>query len=578
MKKLLNILGTFVLLGSLSSSVVSCSSDDNSRISNYNLPDRLKNEINAEIADSNYNVFGNMTNEEIWNSNDDAIQNLLLSTLNNEISSYFYSKIMQNRADETGTKPDSDSSYDDTYNNEVNQLSNNTLYEDYSKDVQQNDYLENKILYDGYSPDYQSGDWNVTGVLSNFVKNSGSSDNPDTNTLKNTTWEDNPDYGYYSSEQVRDAFASTGEILPTNLGYWKKIFESDLSAAKTSLQNRFKTYEYNEITPEIYKNMIVNEFLKNGEFGWNQSKKTAYINKYSPMFYKWQSWDNSLSSGWYSNMKMVWEFRYPSTILTDSTFGKLFTETGSNGFGKYNSIKDVNDAFAKNDDSGLPDPTLNDGYYGGDSYLGNDPTFGVNGYEGLYGIDSSSSTPTIFTSNSDNSDISLYKDQLTSASTNKPGFLQNSDGHYYFNDTTNQQVVVVFSLPIYAMDLIGSGISYTPYNQGTDSSINNPISTIDYSNGDDSTTDLLDEWKSSNNNGKTSSDVTNLNLTERQNLFSLIESTIGTDGLSTDSSTSDTGLALQADTALYSYAFDYNPDNIYSSDLYNAIGNYVKKI
>ncbi len=580
MKKILNILSILTLSSSLSSNVISCNSkNDDSRIDSPTLSDEIYKEINATIK--NYDVVSGMSNADIWNNGQDDINTLILNILQEAIAKNFYIRTMQKRATNINDTTDVNNLATD-YDNYVTKLADNDLYQSYTKGIETGDYLENQIYNEGYEPDIQAKNWYVKGADDRYMIDS-----------KNNVadWDENFDWSEDHKKEVAYSSDVNQSTIPktTNLDEWNSI-ANDVVEAKKQLETRFRTYITNYLKPTLYQETLVNSFLQSGSFNvindGEEIKPTINVN--SQLFHTWQSWN---TNNWYSNMKMVWEVRFTKntdSIINDSNFKTLLKSLTNSNMNNLTNFKTAIDTF-NNKTIGS---TKNKDYYsfenGGDNQLGTDSIFGTPGYEGLYGItstDDPTTAGTIFTQDTaSNTDITSYKTELTTNSyTYKPGIIRDNDNIIpeigtspYFIDS-NGDIVIAFVLPIYLMDLIQNtdtthGISYTPFDSIKDDKINNPVSSLSQTKND-----LKKIWNNILNNTKNSSDINNLKIkdgvNETQELFNLVESTIATNGIS--SSGADTGVALQADQSLYTWAFNGNSDYIYSSDLYDKIGKYI---
>lgn len=624
MKKLLILLSSATFITTLSNSVISCSSS--SRLDKPDLSDTLKKQI--EVAAKGFDKLSNYTNQEIWTSNKDEINKLVYNILQEQVAKDYYAKTMTSRLEDLGQKGDSKALADD-YDNYLNELSANTLYQDYTKGYETGNYLEAQIFQndDGSEPDVQSSNWYYSGSNSKFFVDSSK---------KVTTWDDT--FNWKKPDKSKIAFADDPDIsgIPevSNFDYWNGI-KDDINKAKTQLTTRFQTYINNYLKPSLFKNTLVDSYLQSGSYSYFKSTtkgtdSAALVRQYSPLFNAWQSWNNN---DWNSNMKMVWE-----VVIKPGADASKWTNIYNDDNFK-NLIKDLINCRTLR----YSDATTGESFYdlingfihaihsdykvqiGGDNQLGNDPIFATPGYEGLYGItpSSDSSKPgTIFTANNSNADITPYKDQLTSNNlwSDHPGALLNSNGKPY-NIDDNGNIVISFSMPIYLEDLINGadyalgtsdkpkdnvahGISYTPFDSVNDdatTSIKNPISIYNSLYNGKATTEnnLAQQWINMNSgiyqgNQKWSKDIESLEATKKdgklinptQDLFNLIESTIATDGVGvskTDPKTkkttpgADSGIVLNAQQALYSWAFDGDADNIYTTDLYNKIGQFIEK-
>lgn len=614
MKKLLNILTIVTMTSSLSSLTISCNSkSENGRIDKPTINDGILNQINANIENNPFGEFGTLTNKEIWNSSSAEIQKLILNTLNKTIAEDFYIKTMQTRAKELDNTynpndPTNITQLTDGFENYIQDVAANDLYQTYTKDVDNGTYLENSMYFDNdLEPDVQSSDWYVPGTTSPaFVDSNG----------KINTWDENYKWPIENPNNDFPANISKGnydydQSSTVDLTEWYKLInDNDVVNAKAQLETRFRSYIFHQLYPTVYKQALINAYLQSGSFGWSGgSDEKSLIRTYSPLFYSWQTWNNN----WYSNMKMVWEIRFTknlNSIASDTNF--IDFEKKLLNSNNIDSVESAIDSFTQASSFGLK--------YGGKNNVGSDSIFGLPGYEGLYGItpDSDPTQPgKIFTSNSTNTDITAYTSPLTTNSqTYKPGAILNTSmtipgstgSAPYFVDS-NGDIVIAFTLPIYLMDLIQNaniystttdtnehGISYTPYNSVVDNKVNNPISVYNSQyQSDPDLSDLSAQWRKNNPdsnknslNNRASYDIENLgianNMNATQQLFALVESTIATNGMAANTSAddsgsggTDSGIALNAEQALYSWAFNYNPDNIYSTDLYNEIGQYVQK-
>ncbi len=581
MRKLLSVLGIISLISTSSLSVVACS-DSSARVDNK-LSDDLKKMINAQIVDGDYQKFGSLTNEQIWNSNQDVINNLIVQLLNEDISRYFYKVQMENRNNNLDSKLHKDvidKLAQEAYSSDVDGLTSDNLFQTYSQDYQQHKYLENDLPSKGYQPDIESSDWYAPGSYAPIMGSAASGGN-----LTGNTWKDDWKFGdpEISADVVqKDLSNPVNQDLknPTkSFQYWKDHFNgakspNDINNLKTQLMKRFKTYAYNEIQTNMFKRMLTVNLLQETEFEWNAKNKVSFINTGSPLFNIWQNWSKD---NWSSNVKMVWEYQYKKSTLSTHT-------TAINRLANINHLKSASSTdttsleslFGTGADKLPPvDPTTSSslGKYS-DNNIGADPIFGNQGYEGLYGIRDGK----IFTQNTDNKDITPYTSELIDTKNSTPGFLKDtSNTNYWFLDSNNNQyVTLAFTIPVNPMDLMfhseSSGtqhdINYIPGHDGS------KVSNMDYDNN----TDLFNEWTTNPKYSKRiSSDISSLGAPIKNQLFSLVESTIAESGLGSGATSADTGLTNEAEQIYYSYAFNYNQDNIYSKALFDKIGKYVKK-
>jgi len=638
MKKFLKLFSVISILTTLPINVASCSSSS-SRVTKNSLSKEIKNELYLQAHDPNgkyHDNVGQLKGKNFWNSSSDEVNTLIYNLLNKTIGNYFYNQLYIKRlqamhpSDKTIDLNPADftktNSFNADFNNEIEQLTKNELYQEYAGDYQNSTYLENQIVTKGYEPDIESTDWYIPGTNAPIMSKDGTVPSGDIDFdadytgAGNYKWDSNwkPNYvsnkdnkitNAISSSQVASSiknlasnsflkkFTATGNLDP--LGYWKANFGQGgdkLKQLKTDLLHRFATYAFNEIEPTMFKKIFVENLLKQTNFIVSKVNKNyiAYPNVNSVAFTDWENWT---SSKWSSNFKLVWEIKAPKGIINDPDWKDFNTAATSDPVDKTETIDTLakfTSWFDKSSTTSHFSNNIIDALKSGDSTLGASPWLSnkiANKYfEGLFGINNGK----IFTSNSTNKDISAYTNQLidtTSRKSQSSGVLIDpTTSKPYFQGANKNQVIFVFQIPVYLMDLIGNnpngttpsatsgGIQYYNWTKPQSSKIDIPnevkyVASKDYS--DPSTPkDLYAQWNNTFNKYKQSSDIQGLGSVLKQSLYDEIMAQISSLGLNSDP-TKDSSIAKFADQIFYSYAFDNDPKNIYTADLFNKIGQYV---
>lgn len=623
MKRLMSLFATITLVTSTAAPVVACAKD---RYSTPTLSDELKNLVEAQFnqdvkdgsIDSTYN-FG-----DIFKSNLSNMTTLATRLINQVISRYFTnneSVTRQKNAGVTAPKPPDPSTPGTPFKNQITTLAKDQLYSDYVKYYEANNQLEDiDMVNKGYTllnndpissrnQDVRQGKANplIAGYYYTQQKTSKpTSTDPADWDYKNQTESRQANQSEATSNADIEAFLF-GTKNGTPVANW------NINNVKNTLWQCYQDYYIHVELTKIIDNAITSTYLDNNYLQADQNK-ASYLNYRSDLLGSMQNWPVSQSpSAMQSNFKMAWKFQFSKNIIPAGT-----------GTGTLGSINDlIGQAMTGKPDAakladGIPQGLLTPQHWTPTNFntaikdifgsgprgagildqatkLGTDPIFGDNStnFDGFaaYGSDGkiigSDYTPdTSFST-------SLQKNA------NKVGFLSNGGGGYQIADKkATNDYDFVFTLPIYAQDLL---------NHETYSYKSNkiwPINLRGYVGGalpkvGDNNLDWnhlniqgdSNQYKVNYLNEMGSANPSDPNTPDAAHTASFGNYSIDGSKKNTDSSVNKekldlfnyakyyfgqgADLATAAKTNYYSQAFDYDPKNLYDSNLYDQIGKYI---
>ncbi|AOX44324.1 hypothetical protein S100390_v1c09880 [Spiroplasma sp. NBRC 100390] len=564
MKKLLSILGAITIVTSASTTVVACGKKSFERFTDPAIADEVKRWIIAQIDSENQSSYVKYSFNDIFTKAD--LKTMAVRLLDTNISKFFYASEEATRARYTGvtidvSKPENELAKQIV--SFVEQVALDNLYTKYLTGMSNYTPLELTISGQGYAPDYQSENWYVGGVQSYFWKTSGTA----------------PDYTKSRKDQGENNFEI--QIKPAGSKYtdFNKMTEDE---KKIALKIRFNDYYKHVEVPAVIDKIITATYLHQNEvkrYG-SGDKTEIYLNRNGALFNAMQTWDTIGGSRWNSYVKMVWEFKADTTTLNN-----LF----SNG-GPLENVETLNTDLTNKEDTLTT--TLKEMFNAknGDEFKnmvneGIDPIFGLSGFKGFVGIDKNKNPNDIFTT-LNNADA--YKQKIIDATT--PGIIKSGEGtspsSYQFLDANRRFGSVVLVLPIYTIDLMKNmNINYQ--NNATN---NKELSLTWYGSGG-TPTDLDQAWVAQQGGAKRSLSW----LYNQKGYLGTYDETgkplYDKDGTPTKISNvkgqilkwieytfaQQSNLQTAAKTRLYSLAFGYNPENVYSQTLFDAIGSFIVK-
>ncbi|MBW3057716.1 hypothetical protein D6D54_04465 [Spiroplasma poulsonii] len=562
MKKLLSILGAITIVTSASTTVVACGKKNFERFTDPAIAVEVKRWIIAQIDSENQSSYVKYSFNDIFTKAD--LKTMAVRLLDTNISKFFYASEEATRARYTGvtidvSKPENELAKQIV--SFVEQVALDNLYTKYLTGISNYTPLELIIAGQGYAPDYQSEKWFVGGVQSYFWKSTTIS----------------PDYTKSQKDQGENNFEI--KIKPAGNDYtdFNKMTEDK---KKIALKIRFNDYYKHVEVPAVIDKIITATYLHQNEikrYGSGDNTE-IYLNRNSALFNAIQSWDTISGARWNSYVKMVWELK-----LDKASLDKLF-ETG----GALENVATLNTDLTNKEDILTANLKNMFNAKNGNEFKnmineGIDPIFGLNGFKGFVGINKSKNE--IFTT-LNNADA--YKQKIIETAT--PGIIKSGEGtilsSYQFLDANRRYGSVVLVLPIYTIDLMKNmNINY----QNTKTN-NKPLSLTWYGSG--GTPANLDQaWVSQQGGAKRSLswlyNQTGYLGTYDENGNALYDK----DGIPTNvpnvkgqilkwieyTFAQFSDLQTAAKTRLYSLAFGYNPENVYSQTLFDAIGLFIVK-
>ena len=623
----MSLFATITLVTSTAAPVVACTKD---RYSTPTLSDELKNLVEAQFnqdvkdgsVDSTYN-FG-----DIFKSNLSNMTTLATRLINQVISRYFANNESVTR--QKNAKVSDPTTPDPTtpgtpFKNQITTLAKDQLYSDYVKYYEANNQLEDiDMVNKGYTLlDNDPGDTSRSSKVDQGLANpliKGYYYSQQKTSKPNST--DPADWDY--KNQTESTVANQGT---SNTDIQKFLFGGtagwNINNVKNTLWQCYQDYYIHVELPKIIDNAITSTYLDNNYLQSDQNK-SSYLNYRSDLLGSMQNWPVSQSPAtMQSNFKMAWKFQFNSNDIpagTATTKGTLaWIDQQITNAEKPNIPPNP----SSNDPTGLLSPqnwtpqnftaAINDifGTPGANilnkaTKIGTDPIFGQNHFDGFaaYGSDGkiigSDYTP----------DTSFGPTLQKNA--NKVGFLptgsgtaENTDYGWHDKKSTND-IDFVFALPIYAQDLLHNE-SYS-YQNDTGSYQNKiwPINLRGYVGGALSKNPNLD-WKNLKIQGGSDA-YTQYEIPYLYNMGSAKSSITADKTASFGNATVDgthlindpknpsynvdktklelfnyakyyfgqgADLATAAKTNYYSQAFDYDPKNLYDSNLYDQIGKYI---
>ncbi|WHQ37230.1 lipoprotein [Spiroplasma sp. SV19] len=565
MKKLLSVLGAITIVTSASTTVVACGKKSFERFSDPAIADEVKRWIIAQIDSENQSSYVKYSFNDIFTKAD--LKTMAVRLLDTNISKFFYASEEATRARYTGVTIDV-SQPENVLAKQivsfVEQVALDNLYTKYLTGISNYTPLELTIAGQGYAPDYQSANWYVGGVQSYFWKTAGTS----------------PDYTKSRKEQGESNFEIQIKSAGSNYSDFNKMTEDQ---KKIALKIRFNDYYKHVEVPAVIDKIITATYLHQNEvkrYG-SGDKTEIYLNRNSALFNAIQSWDTISGARWNSYVKMVWELK-----LDKASLDKLFASGEP-----LENVEALNTDLTNNEN--VLTKTLKDMFNtskGGDVFdnminEGIDPIFGLSGFKGFVGIDKNKNPNDIFTT-LNNADA--YKQKVIDATT--PGIIKSGEGtspsSYQFLDANRKYGSVVLVLPIYTIDLMKNmNINYQ--NNATN---NKPLSLTWYGSGG-TPTDLDQAWVAQQGGAKRSLSW----LYNKKGYLGTYDETgqplYDKDGIPTNISNvkgqilkwieytfaQQSNLQTAAKTRLYSLVFAYNPENVYSQTLFDAIGSFIVK-
>ncbi|WP_425379919.1 lipoprotein [Spiroplasma endosymbiont of Stenodema calcarata] len=564
MKKLLSILGAITIVSSASTTVVACGKKSFERFTDPAIADEVKQWIIAQIDSENQSNYVKYSFNDIFTKAD--LKTMAVRLLDTNISKFFYASEEATRARYTGVTIDvnaPDNVLAKQIVSFVEQVALDNLYTKYLTGMSNYNPLELTIAGQGYAPDYQSENWYVGGVQSYFWKTSSTS----------------PDYTKSRKDQGESNFEIQYKGAGSKYTDFNKMTEDQ---KKIALKVRFNDYYKHVEVPAVIDKIITATYLHQNEvkrYGSGDNSQ-IYLNRNSALFNAIQSWDTINGASWNSYVKMVWELK-----LDKASLDKLFT-TGQ----PLENVQTLNTNLTNTEDTLTTN--LKDMFNAkkGDVFAnmvneGIDPVFGLSGFKGFVGIDKNKNPNDIFTT-INNADA--YKQKIIDATT--PGIIKSGEGtnpsSYQFLDTNKRYGSVVLVLPIYTIDLMKNmNINYQ--NNATN---NKNLSLTWYGSGG-TPTDLDQAWVAQQGGAKRSLSW----LYNQKGYLGTYDETgkplYDKNGIRTDISNvkgqilkwieytfaQQSSLQTAAKTRLYSLAFGYNPENVYSQTLFDAIGSFIIK-
>ena len=562
LRRFLKILTLSCLLTGTVSSVAACNFN---RFKKPTLADKLKKLVIAEIAGNP--VYGKYTFGDLFN-NTSTITTLAQELIDRVIASYFYQQTKQLWGvwAHSGTS----FSFPKVFQAWVISLATDQFYRDYLSAFSSNSPMEDKVIDSNYK------------IIFSYASDNSKNDSP----KLTLPWE-LADVQYYSYNEKKDEYTAL-PVLQTNTKSHTEIQAFlDLKGQATTIEevkarmlNEFYPYIIHIEVPKILKNIIAQAFINKTMFAQryvSDGGSHVYINRFSSLFSDMMTWARDTGTQVHSNFKMVWEYkvRYSPSVI-EGINQEIKTDANAVFSGQGWSPSSYNTAVSE---------MFTSKNY---NYDGQDPIFGVNHFVGFAAYDV---TGAIVNGTS----FDPVSDQLKAAY--KPGFLVASQvtpgqpQYDFLDQTTNPQFATfAFVLPINIPDILnGATINF-----GSSHSVN--IELKNYASAG-SFEDL--SWQ-----GLGGKDERSVNYLYKYNTKSGINATWGAfasdgktpmfnqEGNFSDKINTQTFRLLQwaqylyaqgssvqevAKDLLYSIAFDYNQKNIYSENLYNAIGKYIQK-
>ncbi|WP_342252468.1 hypothetical protein [Spiroplasma endosymbiont of Amphibalanus improvisus] len=566
-KKSIKIFNSSLIAVSSCLLVVACTDAADKRFDTAGLPDEIKDDIMLNIQ-CNQDIFGDVTFEDIFSDQD--MSDIAVQLLDQSVSKAYFERTQTDTWSyylQKATNSDSpimwndDETMDNIFQSWVESLATDKLYYDYLNGVNNNNRLEwnmsNYLVSDKAIPKLGlQGKYYVptdSNNLPNGVGQVNTNNDVDTDTVKE--W----------------LTGGGGDTIPE---------------VKIYLKNWFYDYYIHEEVPDILDYILTAIYIDNSlimNYQMDNGNEGISIQKNGNLLYNMQSWEDiQSSSGLQSNFKMVWQLEVDPNYTLDpnSTTAKM------NGYdwdpqvfgGALNAI-DSDPSSYEQDTSG------------------GDPIWGIPHFQGFAAINSDDNTVINTEYYTDNT---YYSTEMIDA--NKAGWLvndpENLNDPYSFSNDDNTSKYYAFVLPIYGIDIFNNltlGYKQDASDPNSPSLVQGiDLKQVNSSNG--KPTDTLD-WNMTNGYDKNGYEVRylhDLNNSDQAGLGTLTNdgNEIYNDngdfnsGVETTklqlirwaefSFAQDSSISEHAKTNLYSWAFDYNPDNIWSQTLYDAIGSYVE--
>ena len=625
MKRLMSLFAAITLVTSTAAPVVACTKD---RYSTPTLSDELKNLLEAQFnqdvkdgsIDSTYN-FG-----DIFKTNLSNMTTLATRLINQVISRYFTNTESVTRQKNAGVSspatPDPTTS-NTPFKNQITTLAKDQLYSDYVKYYEANNQLEDiDMVNKGYTllnndpinstttvskrnQDVDEG--NANPLIEGYYYSQQKTPKP------NST--DPADWDYINqteSKQASQSEATSNSDIEAFL-FGTKNPNWNINNVKDTLWKCYQDYYIHVELTKIIDNAITSTYLDNNYLQADQNKD-SYLNYRSDLLSSMQNWPVSQSSAaMQSNFKMAWKFQFSKNIIPagtgKGTLGSINDLIGKAMNGKPDDVKgrdgnpqglltpqywtptNFNTAIKDIFGSG----TQGAGILDQATKLGTDPIFGdkSTNFDGFaaYGSDGK-------IIGSDYTPDSSFSTALQK-NANKVGFLSNGGGGYQIADKkATNDYDFVFTLPIYAQDLLNNETySYQDKNQTKRIW---PINLRGYVGGTlpEKGSANFDNLKWNNLNIQGGYNQYQVKYLHDMGLGASASTTASFGNYSIDGSKKNTDssvnkekldlfnyakyyfgqgadLATAAKTNYYSQAFDYDPKNLYDSNLYDQIGKYI---
>lgn len=570
MKKIINIIWTIILLSFISTYILSCKNKNiDQRFKEPILNKEIKKWIIAEIQDNKNYI--NYSFNSLFNKID--LKLLTIRLLNFNISKYYYSIEENTRAKFTEITHKIKKLDNYLINNQIvafiKQVALDKLYTEYLTGINDNTYLEFKIANEGYLPNYQTYNWYIQGIKSNFLNNSQFAD---FDIFKKTKQELKKELYMFNNKNIINA---SSQFVGFNL--------LNEEQKKKALEIRFHDYFICSIVPTIIDTILTSTYLHQNQFkvynkNTNIKEKIIYINKFNTLFNNIQSWENN--NNWKTYIKLIWEAKMDKK--------KLKQLMGANN----ENIIHINNNLAHNTNKNILFKTLKNIFNNKNNNIkqnviseGIDPFFGLNGFKGIAAFNKSDNN--MFTQfKGDISYIEDIKNQTKSgimiANPNTP---ITETSRYQYISTNQKEASIVFVLPIYTIDLL-KNLSFNY----TDGNINNKKLYIKYYGLKGIPIDLDFQWLNQGLSIKWLYNTTGC-LGTRDEYGNILYNDDGTPKIQYNEKIWKTNLlkwieytmsqnpTLQTSSKnrLYSLAFAYNSNNIYSQIIYDEIGHYIQK-
>ncbi|QBQ07988.1 hypothetical protein SGLAD_v1c07890 [Spiroplasma gladiatoris] len=561
MKKILSLLGAISLFASSSAVVVSCKKD---RYDKVTLNPELAKQIIAALAGDPSLV--NKDFGDIFSSSDATtiivriINDLIARKYGYDSTNSILSKLGLSQYESENSEGYLPEKFTNTYEEQAGTVAEDLLFTEYTKSIS------------GTRLDFSQ--------INTKLFSLNPIEKVTVNTLDGGTTEVNPEatITFGSDNKVWAILAETQkdgtkiQNLPELSDLTQPIKDSTFKvngvriAPKTALKLRFQDYFKNELMKNIISNLLTMSYMDSSLFSIlpsDNGEMSPFINTSSTLFSKTQSWFTTNTTGekrnWTTNVRMVWslKFKKDNEKKVRDELDKLKANNTfdfSNGhLSNTKKLKDVINQLGTD---------LKDVIYNDDNSNAYDSFFGVQGYKGF----------TIFENGTaiGNNPISGKNYETAVKESTKSSILLKS-GSPFFEDSEDKNIEeIVFSLPIYMIELLGAseelGETARYKIQGAGNS--NDAKAIEYgwSGYGSSKTKYKDIWNQDNNKEYHSLDVQEIaaNDSFRNAMINQIKYMVS----------QDSTISELAKTVLYTKYL--NADDIYYAGLYNSIGKYIK--